>query len=105
MRPVDGHDLVQVVRPRAVPRCHRGGLDTNKRRINRLLGHPRTLTLEAGRLRLDPQLCWIYVEAFEALAERLSDLPANPDPRAPARLPALAEELLAAYPGLFLART
>ena len=102
-RQVDWHDLVQVVRPWAVPRSNRGWLDTNKRRINRLLGHPRTLTLEDGCLRLDPERCWIDVEAFEALAERIGTLTAGPDPPAPARLAALAQDLLAAYPGPFLA--
>lgn len=84
--------------PEADPAAQRKSFDVTLMRLRRMLGDPRLLQLEGGRLWLDPRWCWSDVAALHTLAARIADA------REPTRaqLQAWARQLLALLRGPFL---
>jgi DNA-binding SARP family transcriptional activator len=68
-------------------------------RLRALIGH-ETLILRESRLVLDPRRCWVDVQAFEPMLDRIA---ASSGSLAVAELQRLGEQALALYRGAFLA--
>lgn len=85
--------------PDADPAAQRKSFDVALLRLRRLLGDPRLIRLEGGRLWLDPQWVWSDVAALHALLQRIGSGRQLPL----AELQDLATRLLGTMRGAFLA--
>lgn len=83
----------------ADPAAQRKAFDVALLRLRRLLGDPRLLRLEGGRLSLDERWCWSDVAALQQLFHRIGSAHGAPLPR----LQAWARRLLDLMQGPFLA--
>lgn len=90
---------MQWLWPDADPAAQRKAFDVALLRLRRLLGDPRLLRLEGGRLSLDERWCWSDVAALHQLFHRIGSAHGAPL----ARLQEWARRLLDLMQGPFLA--
>ena len=77
--------------------------DTTLHRLRKLLGNEKVLQLQAGRLSIDPQYCWIDVWAFERHCGKVEEaLKVKGQQKDKERLALCFEKIIALYKGRFL---
>ena len=101
-RGVDSQTLVELLWPDADGDDARSAFGVTLFRLRKLLGRDDALTLQDGKLSLNPAVCWVDAWAFERLLLRVeAALRANPL-KDPAGIDTLADGMLQLYRGHFL---
>ncbi len=73
----DEAQLADLIWPDADGDTARKSLHTSLHRLRKLLGNEKALLLCDGRIRLDPEHCWVDAHAFEELLGRAESGPAD----------------------------
>lgn len=105
-RKVPEHTLASCLWPRIDAQYAQRSLTTTLHRLRKWLGEDQALILRHGRLSLNPDRCWLDVQAFDAVVTRIENLltTSTDAPGAvPGELLGLAEQLLSLYRGPFMA--
>ncbi len=90
--------LAEALWPRIDADYAHRSLTTNLHRLRKLLGEDRAVLLKHGRLSLNPELCWLDLRAFDAVAKRIESLTRRPaDPVEVDEVCAQADALLDLY--------
>jgi DNA-binding SARP family transcriptional activator len=104
-RDVSAAGLAEMLWPEAEGDAAAGAFEVTLRRLRKVLGRDDAIGLYDGRLTLNEGRCWVDTWAFEGVHQRadvvLTDGAAHVSEAA---LESLARQLLALYPGHFLAR-
>jgi len=102
-RAVDTHTIAGILWPELEGDAACSAFEITLHRLRRILGIPGALRLSDHKLSLDPRLCETDTWRFEALVEEIDDACPDVDTGRAADCIALAQALLRAYPGHFLA--
>jgi DNA-binding SARP family transcriptional activator len=102
--PVNAAKIAEMLWPEAEGDAALDALEVTLRRLRKLLGGDKAITLHDGRLSLNEGLCWVDARAFERTHARADALLTDGGAKvADADLEILAQRLLTLYPGHFLA--
>jgi DNA-binding SARP family transcriptional activator len=103
-RDVNSAALAAMLWPHSEGDAAADALEVTLRRLRKLLGHEEAIRLQDGRVTLNESVCWVDISAFEYTHRRaevvLADGAAGVSDGA---LEALERQLMARYPGHFLA--
>lgn len=103
-REVSITSVVERLWPEAESKGGRGAFEATLLRLRRLLRHEQALHLEAGRLTLNPALCWVDAWSLSRALGKTRALLRSPRPPEAAALRAAMESVLRLYRGEFLQR-
>lgn len=72
-REVSEHRFVEALWPDAEGDSAHSAFDTTLHRLRKLIGSDKAVTLQDGRLTLDPKYCWVDVWVYERLLGKLEN--------------------------------
>ena len=93
--------LAHELWPELDAKAARAALDVNLHRLRKWLGDDQTVTVEAGRIQLNPRHCWVDAWAIEKLFKKIEAIAGAPPSQSQSLLE-LTEKLFDWYRGDFL---
>ena len=101
---VPGEKMTDILWPEADGDLAHQSFATTLKRLRKLLGSEKAVSLREGRVTLDPRYCWVDASAFESLLARI-DAAAQGGEGFPegTRVKEFAEQAVGLYRGPFLA--